>query len=339
MSRHHYCCYFDHRYLARGLAMIRSLRRFEPDAVFWVLCLSELCESALQRLDEPNVRPIGLTDFEEGDPALIQAKSDRSLVEYYFTCTPSLVRYVMRRAEPGDVVTYVDGDLFFFASPAAMFEELGDGAVSIIPHRFPPPLRDRERFGLYNVGWLSFRNEERGASVVEWWRARCNEWCYDVLEGDRFADQKYLDRFAELFDGVIVLGHPGANLAPWNIGGHRLTEEAGHVRVDGHPLIFFHFHGVRTLGRSWFFAVHNEYKAPLTPLMRQHIYRPYVEQLVTIRAEIEHLIGPEAEPPLSRARPSEGLIGRLKARLRQPKRFLRLFLAGQALFVRSRRAG
>ena len=88
-GRRHYCSYFDHRYLARGLAMIRSLRRFDPDALFWVLCLNEQCEQALARLGEPNVRAIAMAEFMRGDLALEAARADRSAVEFYFTCTPS----------------------------------------------------------------------------------------------------------------------------------------------------------------------------------------------------------------------------------------------------------
>ncbi len=134
MTRH-YCCYFDHRYLARGLTMIRSLRRFEPDSAVWVLCLSDTCHDLLSRIAEPGVRLIRMDQLEAADADLARSKPSRNLIEYYFTCTPSLIRYVLERAEPNDIVTYVDGDLYFFADPKPLFDALGDGAVAIIPHR------------------------------------------------------------------------------------------------------------------------------------------------------------------------------------------------------------
>lgn len=337
MPRRHYCCYFDHRYLARGLAMIRSLRRFEPDAQFWVLCLSDLCEDALRQLDEPNVRTIGLNAFETGDPALLEAKSNRSVVEYYFTCTPSLVRYVMQRVDAGDIVTYVDGDLYFFDSPSPLFDALEGASVSIIPHRFAPARQHLERYGLYNVGWLSFRNDDSGRAVAEWWRDRCNEWCYDILEADRFADQKYLDYFQQVSDRVVVIDHPGANLAPWNVDRHRLTREHGHVRSDGQPLIFFHFHGLRLVGHNFYLAAHCEYGARFGSVVRTGIYRPYIGELARIRAETDPLIREEAAP-LVRGRQVSDLASWVRAKLRQWARYARSIRTGQVVVTIGGRA-
>lgn len=336
---HHYCSYFDHRYLARGLAMIRSLRRFDTEAVFWVLCLSETCERALRRLQEPNVRPIAMTDFLAGDAALQAARAERSTVEFYFTCTPALVCYVLDRTGPDDVVTYVDGDLYFFDAPTPLFDALDGASVSIVAHRFPEAKRDLQRFGIYNVGWLGFRNDGNGRAAAQWWRTRCNEWCFDIVEDDRYADQKYLDRFGELFEGVVVLSQPGANLAPWNVARHRLALSGRRVLVDGEPLIFFHYQGLRELGRHLYFAAHHQYDAPLSGFMRRHIYRPYLARLSTIRDEVASLVGEDAAPPLWRGiAQGGGPFARAKARLQPLKRYLNLLLKGQVIVVRARDA-
>jgi hypothetical protein len=331
-GRRHYCTYFDHRYLARGLAMIRSLRRFEPDATIWVLCLSEPAEAALLAL-EPGLHTIGLAEFVAADPELQAARANRSLVEFYFTCTPSIICHVLSQAGPEDIVTYVDGDLYFFDSPEPLFDELEGGSVSIIPHRFSDAHRDHQRVGIYNVGWLGFRNDARGREVAGWWRARCNEWCYDIFEPDRFLDQKYLDRFPA-FDGVVVIGHPGANLGPWNVVMHSLSLQNGAVTVDGAPLIFFHFHGLKSLGRSIFFAPHDYYDSRITPLIREHIYRPYLETLTALDDQVERFIGAIETQPLRT--PGRSLLVSLKNRLQLIKRYVTLIAKGQAIRIRPR---
>lgn len=285
MTRH-YCSYFDHRYLPRALAMIRSLRRFESASRFWVLCLDDQCLQLLAKVKEPNVTLISLQTFMRGDDDLAAARKNRSLVEFYFTCTPSLVRYVLQRSSPEDSVTYVDADLFFFSDPDPLYRELGTGSVSVIPHRFTEVLKDRERYGKYNVGWLTFRNTESGRAVAEWWRSRCNEWCFDRLEDDRFADQKYLERFGQLFGDVVELAHEGANVAPWNIGRYRLMRRDGIVCVNGRPLVFFHFHALKSFGPTLYRAPHRAYRAPFGYAVRKWIYRPYVRELATITREL-----------------------------------------------------
>lgn len=316
MTRH-YCSYFDHRYLPRGLAMIRSLHRFESESLVWVLCLNDECHTIMTLLAEPNVRLIRMEEFESENPALAPAKQDRSLIEYYFTCTPSLVCFVMDHCSAGDTVTYVDGDLYFFSDPQPLYDELGQGVVSICPHRFAPWLKDRECYGLYNVGWLTFRNDTRGKSVVQWWRDRCNEWCFDVLEKDRFADQKYLDCFPKLFEGVVVLQHDGANVAPWNIGRYRMDKRDATILVDGKvPLIFFHFHGLKRLGRFAYRAAHRPYRAPFRGVVRREIYLPYIAELAAIARQTDRYGTGPAQLLVRHAIIGESMPRRLKSRVR-----------------------
>ena len=101
----------------------------------------------------------------------------------------------------------------------------------------------------------------------------------DRVEGDRFADQRYLDRLPELFKNVHVIGHLGANLAPWNLEDLRVEWRDGSVRIeDRYRLLFFHFYGVRRRGRHYFNS-HRVYRAPFTDVMRHHIYEPYTSVL------------------------------------------------------------
>lgn len=277
-----FCTYFDHHYFDRGLALYASLIAHCAGARLWVLCLSEECHRALTLLALPQLVPIRLGEFEAGNAALASAKNNRSTIEYYFTCTASLMDWIFARDPEIGALTYLDSDMFFFSTPASIFEAFEGHSSLIIGHRFPPSLKDREVYGKYNVGWVSFRRDPNGLSCLAWWRDRCLEWCYDRLEGDRFADQKYLDSFPGMFKGVLVLTNPGANLAPWNMASHRLEERGGHLLVDGEPLIFFHFHNFRKLGPFWR-TPHREYKYSPQSFLTRVLYRPYIRALATAR--------------------------------------------------------
>src|SRR4030095_7200894 len=146
----HFCTYFDHRYLSRGLAMYRSLSDHCPSARLWVLCLSDECYRVISHLGLPRIIPIALEDFERGDDGLQKAKTNRSPVEYYFTCTPSLAQWVLNHDPNVDLITYVDSDLYFFSDPEPIFQEMGDRSIAVIAHRFSPQLRWMERAGIYN---------------------------------------------------------------------------------------------------------------------------------------------------------------------------------------------
>jgi len=287
-SRHVYCTYFDHRYLTRGLAMIESLRRVGEHGRVWVLCLSDEAYETMHRVGSPGVEPIRLGDFELANPQVTAVRGQRSTMEYFFTMTPWFARYVMRLSPEANWVTYLDADLWFFDSPKPIYDELESSSVGVIPHRFPSAQSWRLRYGTYNVGWVSFRLDDAGAACADWWAARCLEWCKDTPNAGRFADQGYLDGFCAAVDGVRVIEHAGADLAPWNLRSHETawgTRPA--VTVDGRPLIFFHFHGLDRDAKRYYFK-HASYGARTTGVVRDGIYVPYLAAL----AQAERELGP-----------------------------------------------
>jgi hypothetical protein len=293
MAERVYCTYFDHNYLPRGLALYRSLQRHSPGARLWVLCLSDACHQALTTLALPGLIPVRLSNFEAADPEVAATRASRSLIEYYFTCSPAWKRYVLGQETQAEWVTYLDSDLYFFASPEPIYAEMAGASFGIIPHHFTRRLARHRRFGIYNVGWVSVANSEEGRAALDWWRARCIEWCHDYVdeEGERFADQRYLDRLPGLFPNVHVIEHLGANLAPWNFAERRLEWRDGTVRIDGkYDLLFFHFHGVKRTG-GYYFNSHRTFSAPFPRLMRRHVYEPYVAELAAAEAQAAQLLG------------------------------------------------
>jgi hypothetical protein len=297
-----YCTYFDHNYLSRGLALYHSLQRHAPGARLWVLCLSEECYRTLAALDLPDLVPRRLAEFEAADPEVAATRSSRSALEYFFTCSPAWMLFVREREPSAEWITYLDGDLFFFDSPEAIYRELQGAAVAITPHRYTTKLSRMLKFGTYNVGWVGMRNDPDGVAVISWWREKCIEWCHDYVDGGRFADQGYLDSFPRRFQRVHVIANVGANLAPWNIGNYQLGFQDDRVMIDAlSPLIFFHFQGLKK-DLGWFiFNSHRVYRAPFSSEVRHHIYKPYVDELLAIESRIGPLFAARDMEPHRRS--------------------------------------
>jgi hypothetical protein len=273
----HYCTYFDRNYLTRAMALHRSLVRHSQRFTLWALCFDNEAFAALEALQLQGVRPIRIEELEAKDPELRAVKGSRSTVEYYFTCSPSVPLHVMREHPDVDLITYLDADLLFYSSPQPIFDELGTGSVLIVPHRFPDALRHLEVHGVYNVGLLSFRNDANGRAVLERWREQCIEWCFDRVEGDRFADQRYLDTWPGR-PGVVVLQHPGAGLAPWNFMRYRIDLESDPPSVDGWPLVFYHFQGVKAI-RPGLWDVGLDRYGSMERVTKRWLYGGYIREL------------------------------------------------------------
>ncbi|MGF1534212.1 MAG: hypothetical protein ACFCUI_10950 [Bernardetiaceae bacterium] len=256
MTRY-FVTYFDKNYLSKGLALWQSLTEQQADFCLFVLALDDFVVDFFAEHSSTfgtSVRVFPLIALENHDPALAATKSNRSRVEYYFTITPCVLRFVLDRYPEVDMITYLDADVYFFASPERIFSQMGEKSVIIVPHHFSEKNQHLARYGTYNVVFNTFRRHPEGERVLDWWRERCLEWCYDRLEdeNDRFADQRYLDRFPSLSDSVFICTDKGANLAAFNIDNSQITQKNGQFYADQYPLIFYHFHYLRRINqRLW----------------------------------------------------------------------------------------
>ena len=106
-------------------------------------------------------------------------------------------------------------------------------------------LHDKPLDQRINAGCIYWRSDQTARRCAADWRDDCLEWCDERVCADgRFMNQSYLTRWPERYTGVHIIRHPGVNLGPWNVDGHLLRRDGGSLRVDGRPLIFYHFSGI-----------------------------------------------------------------------------------------------
>jgi hypothetical protein len=267
--------------------MAASLRQHDPASVLWVLSLDSFTSDFLREINDDKIKVIDLATVEVADPSLAAAKSNRNAIEYYFTLSPCWPRYLLNSRPEIERITYLDADMFFFSTPTSIYTEMGDASVLVTEHRYPSHLCHHERCGRFNVGLLSFRNDDAGRGCLDDWRERCLEWCYDRTEEGKYADQKYLDHWpAQLGERLHVSTRRGVNLAPWNWSQYHYTFKNGGVHVDGDPLALFHFARFRpSFGTHWFQSGQLEYNV-MPWRLRQSIYGPYWRALEKAFAEI-----------------------------------------------------
>lgn len=295
----HYCTLFDRHYLSRGLALHSSLLRHGGDFRLYILCLDRPTLDTLSALALPRVELIADETLEQWDRELKATRSTRNAAEYYFTCKPVLMRYLLAHFGGVDRVTYLDSDLYYFSDPGAAEQEFAGSAVALTPHRFPSRLAYLKRVGEFNAGWVSVSAAAEGQRFLEWWRARCIEWCRVVVEDTRFGDQKYLDQAASLFRDVISVSHPGLNAAPWNLDGLRVDASGPRVEIEGRALVAFHFHGMKRVMFRVYDSGLYAYGTGLPAVVRNSIYRPYLQELSRCEARLPQAIRLSMRPALT----------------------------------------
>ena len=270
--------------------LLDSIRKYDTASGVFLLCLDSATFELAQDLVPKRVTPLNLEEIESRFPELLKAKAGRTEMEYVFTLTPFLLKWAQEKTEDNDLAIYLDADLFFHESPYSVIEELGPSEIGIIPHSYPANIaQSLRKYGLYNVGWVGFRNSQAGRQCLDWWASQCLDWCGDEPLDGKYADQGYLDQFPNLFEGVKVLENRGFNLAPWNTRGQAILKDSyGRVTLGDHiPLTFFHFHGLKRLGK-WMVTSQLNYRSPASKSLVEYVYKPYLRALQKAERELEN---------------------------------------------------
>ncbi len=274
---HHFVTYFDSHYAAKGVAMLESLLRRCPQARMTVLCFDDLTEKIVGHWFGGRVATLPRRDLEKAEPRLAPLRHERSLWEFYATHKAVVVRELLVRCGAGECLAYIDADTFFFSNPEPLFQEIASASIALSPHRFAAEAAHMlAGAGPYNAGFGIWRNDDSGNRCLQEWAGQCLDWCKREQTPDgRFMNQGYLRQWPARYERTLELTHPGANLAPWNLGTHALTRRGRKVFVDGRELIFFHFSSMgRDAGGIW--RTNKRSSKLADPEVVDGIFRPYL---------------------------------------------------------------
>lgn len=276
----YYCTLFDSNYLPHAMSLADSLRKWSDDFTLIMFCMDDAAYQHVVSLGMPDLLPISGDELDRRVAGLPEARANRSRVEYFYTCSPAICYYSVNYIGGVDEITYLDADLYFFNSPEPIFEEIGDKSIGIIEHRFARRQRRRARYGRFNVAWITFRADDEGTACLNRWLFDCIAWCYQRLEDGKYADQKYLDQWPDLYRSLHVISHPGANVAPWNIGDYKLSMRSNVVYVNDSPLIFYHFADFRQVGANHFRTGLSAVRVKTSGVLKDQVYTPYARSIM-----------------------------------------------------------
>jgi len=281
---YNYCTLFNSNYLTRGLAMYESLKKHSKNFHLYIFAFDAKSYKLLKKLNLDNVTVISLNDFE--DEELLKIKDTRTIGEYCWTCTPSIIKYCIEIYNLNSC-TYLDADLYFFSNPSVLIDEMGNKSVLITEHRYTSKYDQSTTSGIYCVQFMTFKKDKYGMKVLNWWRQSCNRWCYARHEDGKFGDQKYLDDWIYRFDCIHVLQNLGGGIAPWNIEQFTFIKKNNQIfalekKKVNFALIFYHFHQLKFLKNHKIDLCHYN----LTSQKIILIYRPYLKHLKKIRRKL-----------------------------------------------------
>jgi hypothetical protein len=277
-----FCTLFDSKYLSRGLILYDSLNSNAEDFHLYIFAFDDLTLNTLNSLNLRGVTVISLAEFE--NEKLISVKGARTRAEYCWTCTSSVINFVLEKFAVSSC-TYLDADLFFYASPSILLEELaGEKSVLITEHRFSrfASWFEERRAGRFCVQFITFNNVKESREILLKWIDQCIEWCYSRYEDGKFGDQKYLEKWPEEYTNVYVLKNLGGGVAPWNAGQYRFLNKENKIFLIDHrtktkvEVVFFHFHFVKIFPEGYADLGWNRLQKAVIELF----YIPYILKII-----------------------------------------------------------
>ena len=265
----------DSNYASRCAAMIESAG---VEQVATVLALDDGAHKL--RSSFSKLQTVSLISFLQERPELDAQIAQRSASEQIFSVGPSFLISQADAVNVGGWLVYADSDLYFFEPLQIYLDRLPQCDVVIAPHRHHLWNKSRlAKYGKYNVGLVAFRNNEEGLRALRFWAESCLEWCYDRAEDGKYADQKYLEKFEAVSEGVFVDNSLGANLAPWNSFLKRISKsKTGEIFVRRDKLQYFHAQGLKQKNGRWVLG-HLNYLSFAGPRQKRLVYGPYLAKL------------------------------------------------------------
>lgn len=279
-----YVTTFDASYLHRGLVMVDTFIKCNPDRMLKVWCIDESSYKAVttwKKNNQVDFKCEYLGDIQ--NKILWQLRDTRNYREFCWSLSSFLTNYELMQGEPQ--VTYLDADLYFTDTVSSIEEEISKSSIAAISHRFPENFDHYKVNGTFNVQWVTFKNDEDGQRCSKEWLDECIGSTEYEPEKGIVGDQKYLDMWPSRFASFHEIENSGAGVGPWNFSTHQCSLVNNKWIVNKkYPLVFYHFQGLKISKFGWVIPCGSEFmKSNHFP---RHLYREYVSKLAKIQQEL-----------------------------------------------------
>lgn len=248
MSKTAYVTIVSNNYLHFARTLMQSVAACHADVDRYCVVVDKDLSFA-KELDR-EFRTISLDQLQlpDGEDFLFQY----TVLELNTAVKPWALDYLLSQGY--DRVVYIDPDIYLYRPLQEVLALLeGDVDIVLTPHllrpiddSYHPTELDIRRAGTYNLGFCAIKNSDNTRNYLRWWQKKLRHDCVVDFERGVFVDQSWMDLVPGMFDRVAVLRHPGYNVAYWNLAQRSVVYEAetDDYRVDGHPLVFFHYSGL-----------------------------------------------------------------------------------------------
>jgi len=239
-------------YLPLARALKWSIDNKNKTDVDFIIFLADEEDGLVTRLDAENIIPVSNLEI----PGLTDWAFKYNVTEFCTSVKPSCFKYVFEKLN-ADAAIYFDPDIFVFNDLQSIFDDLNDKDIVVTPHYLTNQINytgDQKEtmtlfVGIFNFGFVAFKNTKLSLSILNWWENRLSDQCYADRQDALHTDQKWAD-FLPVYAGdrLHISTSLGYNLAPWNIFERKIVDGdtlcvINRLTKVKEKLIFVHFAG------------------------------------------------------------------------------------------------
>lgn len=233
-------------YLGLANTLRDSFIKFHKEYDFYIVIVDDIKQNyELVLADDILLHYLSDKDIEK-------MKFQYDVTEYSTSVKPYAISYFLSKGY--ELVAYLDPDIEFHSE----FKELNDRdyCAYVTPHVLGlNTLQDADneanimKHGLFNCGFIAFRNCEKTEAFLKWWADRLVDYAFDDLILGTYTDQKWIDYITIHMNGyVYIIDNPGCNVAVWNIKNRSIKIKNNSIFVFGSngiekELVFVHYSG------------------------------------------------------------------------------------------------
>lgn len=262
-----FCCYLDENYLSKFITLYSSTKTF--CRTFYVLALDEKVNEFFKskKKDFKKIKIITIKDLLKEYKNLKIAKKNRSKIEFYFTLSPYLPKFIFKKFHSKQLI-YLDADIYFVNKLSKKFLS-NKFDIQVVRQGFK-----EEIYGKFNVGFILYNNTYFTKKMLNIWAEECFQCCKDYPYKGTYADQKYLDSWQK-YPNIKKLNFDQINVAPWNISQNAIRYFKKNLIIKNKNIICYHFHGLK-LFDNYFISGLSTYKKKIFSKDLYNFYYDYV---------------------------------------------------------------
>ena len=239
----------SNNYLHFARTLMQSVARQHPEADRYCVIVDRDSGPAAGLSEEFQALSMDQIHLPDGDDFLFQY----NILELNTAVKPWALEYLMERGY--QQVLYIDPDIELYGPLNEVFSEFAKGAELVLTPHLLAPINDTlhpaeidiRRAGTYNLGFCALRSGSNMLAMLKWWQAKLRRDCVIAHDRGIFVDQSWMDLVPGMFANVVILRHPGYNVAYWNIAQRPVAHDNASFLVTGQPLVFFHYSGLNPL--------------------------------------------------------------------------------------------